>query len=240
MCGRYALHGPKTRKPGDKLSFRGAAVEFAPRYNIPPMQDLPVYCIDAEGAPQLTLMRWGLVPAWAKAPAKGAPLNNARAETVTEKPTFREAYRRRRCLVPMNGFYEWHRAGAQKTPYYIGMQDSELFAVAGLYEYRPGDAATAPMTTFTVLTTAANALMQPIHDRMPVIVQPAAYDVWLDPRNTAAQGLETLLQPYDPALMRACRVSPRVNSVRNDEPALMEEAAASAILETISLQGQLL
>ena len=240
MCGRYALHGPKTRKLGDKLSFRGAAVEFAPRYNIPPMQDLPVYCIDAEHGPRLTLMRWGLVPAWARAAGKGAPLNNARAETVTVKPTFREAYRRRRCLVPMNGFYEWHRAGAQKTPYYIGMQDSELFAVAGLYEYRPGDTTVAPMTTFTVLTTAANALMQPIHDRMPVILPAEAYEEWLDPRNTSARGLETLLQPYPVAAMQVHPVSPRVNSVRNDDAALMEAAAASAILGPTPLQGQLL
>lgn len=240
MCGRYALHGPKTRKQGDKLVFRGAAIDYAPRYNIPPMQDLPVYCIDAAGAPQLTLMRWGFVPAWAKTPAKGAPLNNARAETVAEKPTFREAWRRRRCLLPMNGFYEWQRSATHKTPYYIQMRDTELFAVAGLYEYRPGDATTAPMTTFTVLTTAANALMQPIHDRMPVIVPPEACEEWLDPRNTDAHGLEVLLQPYPVAAMRVHPVSLRVNSVRNDEPALMEEAAASAILEPIPLQGQLL
>lgn len=240
MCGRYALHGPKTRKQGDKLAFRGAAIDYAPHFNIPPMQDLPVYFIDAEHGPQLTLMRWGFVPAWSKTPGKGAPMNNARAETVSEKPTFREAYRRRRCLVPMNGFYEWQRSGSDKTPYYFRMQDDELFAVAGLYEFRPGDAATPPMTTFTVLTTAANALMAPIHDRMPVIVSQEAYDAWLDPRNTGARGLDALLQPYDPVAMYMHRVSPRVNSVRNDDAALMEEAAASAILDPMPLQGQLL
>lgn len=240
MCGRYALHGPKTRKQGDKLAFRGAVIDYAPHFNIPPMQDLPVYCIDGERGPQLTLKRWGFVPAWAKAPTKGAPLNNARAETVSEKPTFREAYRRRRCLVPMNGFYEWQRSGPEKTPYYFRMQDDELFAVAGLYEFLPGDAATPPMTTFTVLTTVANALMAPIHDRMPVIVSPDLYDAWLDPRNTGARGLDALLQPYDPAAMCMHRVSPRVNSVRNDDAALMEEAAASAILDPMPLQGQLL
>lgn len=240
MCGRYALRGPKTRKQGDKLAFRGEAIDYAPRFNIPPMQDLPVYCIDTERGPQLMLMRWGFVPAWSKTPGKGAPLNNARAETVSEKPTFREAYRRRRCLVPMNGFYEWQRSGATKTPYYFRMQDDELFAVAGLYEYRPGDAASPAMTTFTVLTTAANTLMAPIHDRMPVIVAESAYDQWLDPRNTGARGLEALLQPYDPAAMHMHRVSPRVNSVRNEDAALIEEAAASAILEPMPLQGQLL
>jgi putative SOS response-associated peptidase YedK len=240
MCGRYALHGPTTGERSGRLTFRGAAIDFAPRYNIPPMQDLPVYCVDATDGPQLKLMRWGFVPRWAKAPAKGAPLNNARAETVAVKPAFREAYRRRRCLVPMNGFYEWQRSGAEKTPYYIRMQDAGLFAVAGLYEYWPGDGTAAPMTTFTMLTTGPNALMQPIHDRMPVIVPPAAYDAWLDPGNTAALGLESLLHPFDPALMHAQRVSPRVNSVRHDDAALMEAAAASAILAPAPLQGQLL
>lgn len=240
MCGRYALHGPKTAKQGDRLVFRGAAIDFAPRYNIPPMQDLPVYCVDAGLQPQLILMRWGFVPAWAKQAGKGPALNNARAETVAGKPAFREAWRRRRCLVPMNGFYEWQRSGTEKTPYYIRMQDAELFAVAGLYEHWPGHATAAPVTTFTVLTTGSNTLMRPIHDRMPVIVPPAAYDAWLDPRNTGAHGLQPLLQPFDPALMRAHRVSPRVNSVRNDDAALMEEVAGSAILEPVPLQGQLL
>jgi putative SOS response-associated peptidase YedK len=185
-------------------------------------------------------MRWGFVPAWSKTPGKGAPLNNARAETVSEKASFREAYRRRRCLVPMNGFYEWQRSGKDKTPYYFRMQNDELFAVAGLYEYRPGDAVSPAMTSFTVLTTAPNTLMAPVHDRMPVIVPESAYDQWLDPRNTAARGLEALLQPYDPAAMHMHRVSPRVNSVRNDDEALMDEVAASAILEPMPLQGQLL
>lgn len=240
MCGRYALHGPKTRKQGDRLEFRGTAIDYAPHYNIPPMQDLPVYCVDAERGPRLTLMRWGFVPAWAKEPGKGAPLNNARAETAATKPSFREAYRQRRCLVPMNGFYEWQRSGALKTPYYFRMQDAELFAVAGLYEFWPGNATAAPMTTFTVLTTSANALMAPIHDRMPVIIAPGAYDAWLDPHNSG-RGLEPLLQPFAPEAMRAHAVSPRVNSVRNDDAALLEEvAAASAILEPTPLQGRLL
>lgn len=240
MCGRYALHGPKSRKQGDPLEFHGATIDYAPHYNIPPMQDLPVYRVDAEQGQRLLLMRWGFVPAWAGEAAKGAPLNNARAETVAAKPTFREAYRRRRCLVPMNGFYEWHRSGAQKTPYYVQMRDAALFAVAGLYEYWPGNASASPMTTFTVLTTAANALMQPIHDRMPVIVPPGAYDAWLDPRNTGARGLEALLRPHDAAAMCAHPVSTRVNSVRNDDAALMEAAPASAILDPAPIQGQLL
>jgi len=240
MCGRYALYGPKSRNNRETLRFYEEEIVFPPRYNIPPMQELPVYCVDAEQGPRLTLMRWGFVPAWAKEPAKGAPLNNARAETVAEKPTFRDAWRRRRCLVPMNGFYEWHRSGAHKTPYHIRMLDTEMFAVAGLYEYWPGNATAAPMMTFTMLTTAANALMEPMHDRMPVIVPQAAYDAWLDPRNTTADGLEQLLLPFPAAAMQAHTVSPRVNSVRNDDAMLMEEAPASAILDPVPIQGQLL
>lgn len=240
MCGRYALHGSNTGKKDGKIVFRGETIDFAPRYNIPPMQDLPVYSLSAGQAPRLSLMRWGFVPAWSKTPGKGALLNNARAETVAEKPAFREAYRRRRCLVPMNGFYEWERSGALKTPYYFRMRDEELFAVAGLYEYRPGDVLAPPMTTFTMLTTAANALMAPIHGRMPVIVPAGAHEQWLDPDNTGARGLEALLQPCDPALMRMHSVSPRVNSVRNDDAGLIEAAAASAILRPEPSQGQLL
>lgn len=240
MCGRYALYGPKSRNNRETLRFYEQDIAFPPRYNLSPMQDLPVYCIDAAQGPMLTLMRWGFVPAWAKEPARGAPLNNARAESVAEKPTFREAYRRRRCLVPMNGFFEWHRTAAQKTPYYIRMLDTDLFAVAGVYECWPGNATTAPMTTFAVLTTTANELMAPIHDRMPVIVPQAAYDEWLDPRNSNARGLEKLLQPFPAAGMSAHVVSARVNSVRNDDATLLDEVPASAILDPAPFQGQLL
>ena len=240
MCGRYALYGPKSRNNRETLRFYEEEIDFPPRYNLSPMQDLPVYYVDEAQGAKLTLMRWGFVPAWAKAPAKGAPLNNARAETVSEKPTFRDAYRRRRCLVPMNGFYEWQRTGVQKTPYYIRMQDTELFAVAGLYESWAGNASASPMTTFAVLTTAANALMEPIHDRMPVIVPREAWDAWLDPQNRNAHGLDPLLQPYPAGAMHAHPVSSRVNSVRNDDETLLEEAPASAILDPVPKQGQLL
>ena len=239
MCGRLTLTHPNTALAALFDASLANDLPDSPRFNICPTQAVPVVTASS-GRRLLAPMRWGLVPAWAREAGKSAPMNNARAETVTGKPTFREAYRRRRCLVPMNGFYEWHRAGAQKTPYYIRMQDDELFAVAGLYEYRPGDTTVAPMMTFTVLTTAANALMQPIHDRMPVILPPEAYEEWLDPRNTSARGLETLLQPYPVAAMQVHPVSPRVNSVRNDDAALMEAAAASAILGATPLQGQLL
>ena len=240
MCGRYALYGPPSRHNREPLKFYGEAIDFAARYNIAPAQALPVYWIDAEHGRRLTLMHWGLVPAWAKDAALGARMNNARAETVAQKPAFRAAYRRRRCLVPMNGFYEWQRSGAHKTPYFVQLHNGELFAVAGLYECWAGNASTPPLVSFAVLTTAANALMQPLHDRMPVIIPPAAYESWLDPDNNSGRGLETLLQPYPADALRAYAVSPRVNNVRNDDATLPEAAAPSAILAPTPLQGQLL
>lgn len=240
MCGRYALYGPKSRHRPELLEFYGEAIEFAPHYNIPPLQALPVYCIDALQGRALTLMRWGLVPAWAQDPQIGARMNNARAETVAGKPAFRAAYRRRRCLVPMNGFYEWNRSGTTKVPYYVRLREAGIFAAAGLYELWPGKGELAPVTTFTILTTAANALMQPIHDRMPVIISPADYEAWLDPGNTDGRGLDALLQPYRADAMCAHAVSPRVNSVRNDDAALLDEVLPSAILGPKPQQGQLL
>lgn len=229
MCGRYALHGAPTRREAEALCFGGALIDFPPRYNLSPMQAMPVYGLNAQGEARMRLMQWGLIPNWARDPAIGVKLNNARAETVAEKPAFREAFRRRRCLVPMNGFYEWRREGAHKAPYYFSMQDGALFAVAGIYDtWR--DAGGQARQTFAVLTTAPNSLMAPIHDRMPVIVPPQAHAAWLDPHNTAADGLEALLAPYPAERMRAWPVSRRVNSARNDDAALVDAVEPSATM----------
>lgn len=222
MCGRYALYGPKSRNRPEALAFYDEEIDFSPHFNAAPTQQLPVYAIGADGRRALTLMRWGLVPAWAKDPSVGARMINARAETVAEKPSFRAAYRRRRCLVPMNGFYEWQKTPAHKVPHFIRLLNEEVFAAAGLYEQWPGNAAAGPLTTFTVLTTDANALMRPLHERMPVIVPRTEYETWLDPENVTGTGLEGLLQPYPADEMRAVPVSTRVNSVRNDDAALLE------------------
>ncbi|MBM3373534.1 MAG: SOS response-associated peptidase [Betaproteobacteria bacterium] len=224
MCGRYALHGQAGRRDPEALSFGGAQIDFPPRYNLSPMQAVPVYGLNAQGEGRLRLMQWGLIPGWAKDPAIAAKLNNARAETVAEKPAFRDAFRRRRCLVPVNGFYEWQREGARKTPHYFSLRDGGLFAVAGIYDtWR--DAGGEARSTFAVLTTAPNALMAPIHDRMPVILPPQAHAAWLDVRNTAAEGLEALLAPYPAGDMQAWPVSARVNSTRNDDAQLIQAAA---------------
>jgi len=226
MCGRYALYGPKSRSRPEALAFYDEEIDFTPHYNAAPTQQLPVYAIAADGRRGLTLMRWGLVPAWAKDPAIGARMINARSETVAEKPSFRAAYRRRRCLVPMNGFYEWQKTPAHKVPHFIRLLNDEVFAAAGLYEQWPGNTDTGPLTTFTILTTAANALIRPLHERMPVIVAPAAYETWLDPGNVTGHGLDELLRPYPEDEMRAVPVSTRVNSVRNDDAALLDPVGA--------------
>ncbi len=225
MCGRYALYGPRSRNRPEALAFYDDEIDFTPHYNAAPTQQLPVYGVAADGRRGLMLMRWGLVPAWAKDPAIGARMINARAETVAEKPSFRASYRRRRCLVPMNGFYEWQKTPAHKVPHFVRLLNEDVFAAAGLWEQWPGNADTGSLTTFTVLTTAANALMRPLHERMPVIIPPAAYAAWLDPENVTGRGLDDLLQPYAADEMRAVAVSTRVNSVRNDDAALLDPVA---------------
>ncbi len=220
MCGRFtnlltwaelvALYGltAVTQMPA----------EWRPRYNAAPTQLLPVVRLDAAGRRELALLRWGLVPSWAKDPAIGNKLINARAETVAEKPSFRAAFKARRCLVPCDGFYEWKRSGGAKQPYRITMADGSPFAVAGLWERwtKGGE----PLESFTIITTAANELMASIHDRMPVIIDPATYDAWLESRDTAIP--MALLEPYPARRMSAYPVSTRVNSPRNDEPAVIE------------------
>jgi putative SOS response-associated peptidase YedK len=167
-----------------------------------------------------TFLKWGPVPRWAKDPSVGTRLINAGAETVTEKPSFRDAFVRRRCLVPLDGFYEWSRRGDRKRPFYFHMKDGEPFAVAGLWEVWEGGG--APLETCTLLTTEANELLAPYHDRMPVIVRPEDYDLWLDAGVRSAELLRPLLRPYAHEEMGAYEVSPLVNSPSNDSPRCVE------------------
>jgi putative SOS response-associated peptidase YedK len=210
MCGRFALHA---RPEVVALQFAlGAVPPLAPRYNIAPASEILV--VREGGAAAL---RWGLVPRWAKDPAAGARMINARAETVAGKPSFREAYRRRRCLVPASGFYEWRRSGPAKQPFYVRPAAGELFAFAGLWERWEGP--DGPLETCAVITTQANEVMAPIHDRMPVIIPPGDHSRWLDcaPRNDVG----ALLRPCDPGSILAHPVSRAVNSARNDSPELI-------------------
>ena len=226
MCGRYAIYGPVSRHR-DALEFLERELAFAPTYNAAPTQQLPVYRI-ARSGPELTRLRWGLVPYWAKSAAIGAKMINARAETVGENSAFSGAFLRRRCLVPMAGFYEWGKHGSRKVPYYLHLLNSDLFAAAGLYELWPGKGGTEPIESFTIITTAANELVSRIHDRMPVILRESDYDAWLDPQNRDTARLAPLLVPYPAEEMRAYPVGLRVNSADNDDAQLIAPATEQA------------
>lgn len=221
MCGRYELH---THPAAIALAF-GLAYppEIHARYNIAPMQQVPIVRLNAAGERELVQMRWGLVPRWAKDPSIGAKMINARGETVAAKPSFRTALRRHRCLLPADGFYEWQvRGEGPKQPMRIGMKDGSVFGLAGLYE-RWLSPEGEPLDTCTILTTEANALLRPIHERMPVIVPTDAYEQWLDP---AAEDAASLIAPFHAQPMTYWPVSKRVNSVKNDDANCIEPLTA--------------
>ena len=223
MCGRYAIFGPVSRRNREALEFLEQQQNFTPTYNAVPTQQLPVFRVSARHDRELALLRWGLVPFWAKNAAIGAKLINARGDTVAEKPAFREAFRRRHCLVPMSGFYEWRKVGTGRMPYYVHLLNTDVFAVAGLHEFWPGRDGTAPIESFTVITTEANELMRPLHDRMPAILHESDYEAWLAPKDQDPAALRALLAPYPAEEMRAYLVSPRINSAKNDGPELIQE-----------------
>jgi putative SOS response-associated peptidase YedK len=222
MCGRYAIYGPVSRANRDAIEFLGEEIDFHPTFNAAPTQNLPVFRVTPEGRRQLALLRWGLVPSWAKDPAIGARIINARSETVAEKPAFRAAFRRRRCLVPMSGFYEWQKAGGRKLPHFVRLLNTDVFAAAGLYEYWSGKDGAAPIESYTILTTGPNELMRAVHERMPVILHERDYEAWIDPKNEKLEALSALLAAFPAEEMRAYPISTRVNNTRNDGPELLE------------------
>lgn len=221
MCGRYTL----SKLEQLLRQFPGILelpAELVGRFNIAPTQAVPVV---ADASPdRLQFMHWGLVPSWAKDPSIGSRMINARSETVAEKPAFRAALKRRRCLIPADGFYEWRKQadGKTKTPMYIRLKTGEPFAFAGLWETWH-DPAGGELVSCTVLTTSPNALMESIHDRMPVILPSDAYAAWLS-REENVDAVTPLLRPYPADEMEAYAVSRRVNSPRNDDSRLLEPA----------------
>ena len=223
MCGRFTL---RTTMPVLVEHFGlGQMPTLPPRYNIAPSQDVAVVrpCPQPPGR-ALSTMRWGLIPAWAREPASGPRLINARSETAARKPSFRAAFRHRRCLIPADGFYEWQKRAGGKQPYHIRLLDQQPMAFAGLWEtWRPhDDVATRPVETCTILTTRANSLMQPIHDRMPVILTPEDYAAWLDPESHDPDLLGQLLVPFPDDRLQAVAVSGHVNRPGNDDPACLD------------------
>jgi len=221
MCGRYTL-----RTPVDSLVEAFEIEEYpssiTPSYNIAPTQEVAAV-VEEDEKRKLERFHWGLIPSWAKDPAIGNKMINARAETVSEKPSFRKAFKVRRCLVLADGFYEWQKMDNGKQPYYIKMQDDSPFAFAGLWEIwgKNGE----EIRSCTIITTDANDLMDEIHHRMPVILQPEDYSMWLDPDFDEEASLTSLLKPYPAAAMEAYPVSRRVNKPSNNEPGVVEPTA---------------
>ncbi len=196
------------------------------RFNIAPTQDVAVVRKTADDPQrQLVMLHWGLIPSWAKEAKLGQRMINARGETVAEKPSFRAAFKRRRCLVLADGYYEWQKPaakGTKKQPYYIHMQDDRAFAFAGLWEYWEGASSSGPIESCTIITTDSADLTADIHDRMPVILPPEAYELWLDPELQDKDPLLPLLAPYAGDDLQAAPVSTHVNSVRNDDASCIE------------------
>ncbi len=223
MCGRFSLGTPATTLAGQFNLFEIPA--WPPRYNLAPTQPAPtVVKAASQLARQFKMHRWGLIPPWAKDPGIGSQLINARAETVAAKPAFRKAFRERRCLILADGFFEWQRRGRHKQPFHIRMRDGRPFAFAGLWEYWEGPEGPA-IDSCTILTTTANELVGTLHDRMPVILAPQDYDLWLDPAIQKVERLESLLRPYPSEEMTAYPVSTRVNNPANESPECVEPAA---------------
>jgi putative SOS response-associated peptidase YedK len=222
MCGRYTL----TSAPeAIRALFRyEKQPNFPPRYNIAPTQPVAIVRV-VEGKRQFALVRWGLLPSWVKDPKAFSPLINARGESVIEKPAFRAAMKYRRCLIPADGFYEWQRAGERKRPFYVRAKGGQPLAFAGLWETWTGPNG-EEMESAAIVTTIANLTLGPIHGRMPVIVPPEAFDVWLDTANVDARTAAALIAPAGDDLLEVYEITTAVNRVANDDPQLTTPLAS--------------
>jgi putative SOS response-associated peptidase YedK len=230
MCGRFTLTVPDYETLAEALGvapFAELAETYRPRYNLPPMDPHWVLRV-RDGARQLVPARWGLVPSWAKSVVDAAKRINARAETLRDKPTFRAAFERRRCVVPADGFFEWVGPKGKRQPIWFRPPDGGLLYFAGLYESRRDPATDTWSKTFTIITTPPNDLVAPVHDRMPAVLAADAIDAWMTP-GAAEPELEAayaLLRPAPPGALVAIPVSSRVNDVANDDPGCLEPPEA--------------
>ena len=217
MCGRFAFYSPSEATAA--LFGAASSTEVEPRYNIAPTQFIAAVRRDEQDTPELAMLRWGLVPFWAKDPSIGNRMINARAETVAEKPSFRNAYKKHRCLVLTDGFYEWRKEGDGKTPYFISLADGSPFAFAGLWENWNSKDSDESLQTTAIITTAANEFMATLHQRMPVVMRPAQAERWL------AGDMELLSEAIDDApAFRAWPVDRKVNNARNEGAVLIDPA----------------
>ena len=220
MCGRYT----DTRRDKQflvRMGIEQAEIDFVPRYNLSPTQEATII-LHGESGPELKRARWGLIPSWAKDEKIGSSLINARSESLASKPAFRHAFKKGRCLVLADGFYEWQKIPGGKQPIYIRLKDGKQFAFAGLFERWP--TGESKLLTFTIITVQPNALVAPVHDRMPLILPESVVATWLGPQ-TSADVLQTLLNPYAAEEMECYPVRPLVNSTRNEQPICIERFA---------------
>ena len=211
MCGRFTLRTPKERVKREFHLQEEPPIEA--RFNIAPTQSI-LAVRQREDEREAVLLKWGLIPSWAKDDSMSSRLINARSETVAEKPAFREAFKRRRCIIPADGFYEWKREGAGKHPFFFSLRDGRPFGFAGLWDRWKGQDGKV-IESCTILTTEANEVLRPVHDRMPVILHPETYALWLERDVRAVASLKELLGPYPASEMTAYPVSAQVNSPRN-------------------------
>ena len=219
MCGRFSQS--KSAETIAQVFQVNNVPPLTPRYNIAPTQQIQTILQNAEQSQrEFQMLHWGLIPSWAKDPKMGARMINARAETVAEKPSFRAAFKQRRCLILADGFYEWQQQEKKKQPFYFRMNDEHPFAFAGLWEHwKSGDGEV--INSCTILTTEPNDLMRPVHNRMPVIIDPKDYDLWLDTEVKTPELLQPLLHPYSAEEMTAYPVSTKVNKPVNDSAELI-------------------
>ena len=226
MCGRYTL-----TSSGEELALLFDISDLPmvlPRYNLAPTQEAAVVREPAPGEPRrLDLLKWGLIPYWAKEASIGNRMINARSESVAEKPAYRWSFKKKRCLIPSDGFYEWKKEGKLKQPYLIHRKDGKPFAFAGLWSSWKSPDQERPIETFTILTTDANDLLRPLHDRMPVILDPENFDLWLDPKIEDAAKLQPLMAPHAVDGFEAFPVSRAVNSPAHDA----EDCIAPLVVE---------
>ncbi len=220
MCGRFAFWTTRRRlkEEFDLPVPEEALPELPARYNIAPGTDIAAIRKRPESPRELSMLRWGLIPSWARDKKTGYRMINARAESVMKRPAFRNAFRYRRCLIPASGFYEWQKRGRKKQPWFITLKETDLFAFAGLWErWKNPEDESEVIESCTIITTDANGLVRPLHDRMPVILERPQYERWLS-RRTPPEELCALLRPLPSSRMTAWPVSPLVNSPANDLP----------------------
>ena len=223
MCGRYLLTAPGELL-GPTFDVMMPEVSWTARYNITPGTEIPAVCSDASSGRALDFLFWGLLPRWRKPNEAGARMINARSETAAEKPSFREAFREHRCLIPADGFYEWKKVGARKVPQLMRRPDRRIFAMAGIFESRPG-ADGGVENSGAILTTDANDTLREIHHRMPVVLAPEDWDRWLAP-DTSVETLTKLCRPVAEDYFEFMAVSSRVNNPRHDDPMCLDPAGS--------------